>query len=139
MPYNRKNALKLSECAPFVGLVTEAKVTQRPKKLIIRDEVSADLILLGGGLVCVVGSVWVAYGLWIKAQGGQVELSTWMGGILSGLMFLMGVLMVYTTLWYPRVVLAVLRGRLSIHQWRFSPKPFLTFSRHFEKCSTQDN
>ena len=129
MPYNRKNAEKISEYAPFVGVVTEAKVIARPKKIIVRDDVQADLILLGGGIVCVVGSVWVAYDLWIKVLGGPVELPTWMWGILSGLMFLIGLLMVYTTLWYPRVVLAVLRGRLSIHQWRFTPVPYLSFER----------
>ncbi len=53
-----------------------------------------------------------------------------MGGILSGLMFLIGLLMIYTTLWYPRIVFAMFRGTLSIHQWRFSPKPYLVFDRN---------
>ncbi len=129
MPYNRDRASKLSGSAPFVGVVTEARVIHGNRKIIVRDDVKTDLILLGGGITCVAGSVWVSYTLWLKAQGAPVEFSVWMGGILSGLILLMGMLMIYSTLWYPRVVFVVLRGRLSIHQWRFSPKPFLSFER----------
>jgi hypothetical protein len=129
MSYDRDRAEKLAESVPLVGVVAPARVEYSTRKIVVKDAASTDMILLLVGLLMLTAGSGLTLKVWVDMQAGSGGLNTWMLGIASGLLIMLGMLMVYVTFWYPRVIFMTLRGRLSIYQWRLSPRPHLTFER----------